>query len=111
MCFQLSQADAGVLAPELDNERRSRLTNTLATLGRGVAVGRFGTTGLQTFRVSPLTSAPPLDTAAMDAVLNRVTRLRVDIERDLRDSSLPGTEPAGPPGSAVPPVREGQRDW
>ena len=111
MCFQLSHADAGILGPELDNERRSRLTSALATLHRGEAIGRFGTTGLQTFRVSPLPQAPALDAEAREAILNRVTRLRTDIERDLREPPLSGAPTPDVTGPGIPPVREGQHDW
>ena len=111
MCFRLSHADAAILAPELDSERRSRLAGALANLERGEAIGRFGTVGLQTFRVSPLPSAPPLDLEAFEAVLNRVTRLRVDIERDLREPPLSDAPTTDVTGTELPSVREGQHDW
>jgi hypothetical protein len=111
MCFRLSHADAGVLGPELDSGQRNRLTHALGNLERGQAIGRFGTSGLRTFRVPPLEAAPPVDTQALDSVLTRVSRLRADIEQELRGTGQPHPMPPDSAPADTPGAKEGQHDW
>src|SRR5262249_40020128 len=84
LCFRVSSADAGILGGELTLERRTRLTVDLTNLVRGEAIGRFGHESVVRFRVPPLSKTPPLSPDELDTLVEPVTRLRTDIERDLR---------------------------
>jgi hypothetical protein len=85
LSFRISAADAQILAAELSLERRSRLTIELTNLVRGEAVGRVGPTGLTHFRVPGLPTVSPVTSAELDHWVAPVSRLREDIERDLRE--------------------------
>src|SRR5439155_19657539 len=80
-------ADASVLAGELNLEHRSRLIVDLTNLVRGESVGRFGHEPVVRFRVSALPATTPVTPDELDALVEPVTRLRADIERDLRQTS------------------------
>jgi hypothetical protein len=110
ICFRVSSADAQVLAAELSLERRSRLTLDLTNLVRGEAVGRLGSGAVVHFRVPALPDVTPVTAAELDALIEPLTRSRVDIERELRQPQVSGADLI----TSLPQVgrvREGQHEW
>lgn len=107
LCFRVSSADAGILAGELQLEHRGRLTLDLTNLVRGEAIGRFGHEPVARFRVSPLPDVTPLKVDELDPLVEPVSRLRTEIERELRETSTP--EPDATP--RITNIEEGQHGW
>lgn len=110
ICFRVSSVDAGILAGELNLERRNRLTVDLTNLVRGEAVGRFGSQPVVRFRVLGLPSVSPVSADAFDDLIEPITRPRAEIERQLRQQPPPEASPTNPTADA-PPVKEGQHEW
>ena len=110
ICFRVSSADASVLAAELSLERRNRLTLDLTNLVRGEAVGRLGSQAVVRFRVPALPEVASVSAAELDALVEPITRSRVEIERVLRHAPEPEPSPSTPVAEA-PRVQEGQHDW
>jgi hypothetical protein len=106
----LSSQDAPVLAAELGLERRTHLTQTLTGLARGEAVGRFGHHRMVHVRVPPLPSIAPLAPEAFEALIAPITRLREDIEAELRPRH-PVAPPASHPAPGTDALPEGQHEW
>ncbi len=110
ICFRVSSTDANVLAAELSLERRNRLTLDLTNLVRGEAIGRFGSQAVVRFRVPALSEITPVTAAELEALVEPITRSRVEIERALRHAPEP--EPLAPtPVADAPRVQEGQHEW
>jgi len=110
VCFRISSTDASVLAAELSLERRQRLTVDLTHLSRGEAIARFGSQSVRRFRVPALPAVAPIGTAELDRLVAPVTRLRTEIEQQLREMTQPPVE-AVPPRRGPADRREGQHDW
>ncbi len=110
ICFRLSSADASVLAGELSLKRRSHLAGELTTLTRGEAVGTFGPGGVSHFRVPPLRTAVPVTDEYLTELLEPVTRLRTEVEADLRRRREPQAAPIARLTPTDPTV-EGHDGW
>jgi hypothetical protein len=111
ICFRVSSADAHVLAAELSLEHRGRLTLDLTNLVRGEAVGRLGSQAVVRFRVPALPAVAPVSESELDALVEPVTRSRVEIERRLRQVEPPlASEPLNPLPD-IGRVQEGHHDW
>lgn len=110
ICFRVSHADAQALASELSPTHRTRLLTDLTTLPQGQAVARIGTAPVVKFQVPSLPSIQPANDDTLTRVVTPVTRLRLEIERDLRlqlqDNAIVADHP---PATAT--GREGQHGW
>jgi hypothetical protein len=110
ICFRVSSADAGILAGELNLERRSRLTVDLTNLARGEAIGRFGSEPVMRFRVPALPVVSPVSATVLESLIAPITRPREEIERQLRQPALAEASPVSSTAES-PLVKEGQHDW
>lgn len=109
--FRVSSTDGQILAHELNPERKSRVAIELTDLARGEAVGKFGTDSSVRFLTQSMPSVRPLTEAELEPLLSSRTRLRSEVEEDLRRgrSTRTAASPSLTPSTTHTP--EGQHGW
>ena len=85
--FRVSTQDGHILGNEL-SPRGRHLALELTELGRGEAVGRLGPHFISRFKVPALPSVPPATNSDLDAWVAPISRLRTDIEAELRRTAV-----------------------
>jgi hypothetical protein len=109
--FRVSSTDGQLLAHELNPERKSRVAIELTDLARGEAVAKFGTAPAVRFRTQSMPSVRPLTEAELEPLISSRTRLRSEIEKELRLRRSPR---AAANSSSMPSANqtpEGQHGW
>jgi hypothetical protein len=110
--FRVSSTDGQLLAHELNPERKGRVASELTDLARGEAVAKFGTDPAVRFRTQSMPNVRPLTEAELEPLLlSSRTRLRSEIEEELRLRRHPraAANPSSMPSATQTP--EGQHGW